>query len=47
MGRPINLDDVASALEFLLANTSLTGQVIHTDNGQRFVASARDVMFDR
>ena len=44
MGRPIDLDDVASALEFLLGNASLTGQVIQTDNGQRYVGSARDVM---
>lgn len=47
MGRPIDLDDVAGAVDFLMINTSLTGQVIHTDNGQRMVASARDVIFDR
>ena len=47
MGRPIALDDVANAIDFLMTNTSLTGQVIHTDNGQRMVASARDVIFQR
>lgn len=47
MGRPIALDDVASAIDFLMTNTSLTGQVIHTDNGQRMFASARDVIFNR
>lgn len=43
--RPIEIDDLASALEFLLTNSSLTNQVIHVDNGQRLIASARDVMF--
>jgi NAD(P)-dependent dehydrogenase (short-subunit alcohol dehydrogenase family) len=47
MERPIALDDVAGAIDFLMTNTSLTGQVIHTDNGQRMFASARDVIFDR
>jgi NAD(P)-dependent dehydrogenase (short-subunit alcohol dehydrogenase family) len=46
MRRPIGLDAVASALDFLLSNAALTGQVIHVDNGQRFVTSARDVMFE-
>lgn len=46
MQRPVALDDVASALEFLMANSSLTAQVIHVDNGQRLAASARDVMFE-
>jgi NAD(P)-dependent dehydrogenase (short-subunit alcohol dehydrogenase family) len=46
MGRPIALDDVVSAIDFLMGNTSLTGQVIHADNGQRMFASARDVIFE-
>lgn len=46
LGRPIALDDVSSALEFLMSNTSLTGQVIHVDNGQRLVAARRDVLFE-
>jgi NAD(P)-dependent dehydrogenase (short-subunit alcohol dehydrogenase family) len=46
MGRPINLDDVVSAVDFLMGNASLTGQVIHADNGQRMAASARDVIFE-
>ena len=45
LGREIDLDDVASSLEFLLSNTSLTGQVIHVDNGRRLVPSARDITF--
>lgn len=46
MARPIALDDVADAIGFLMTNTSLTGQVIHTDNGQRLASSARDVIFE-
>lgn len=46
MGRPIDLDDVTGAAEFLMSNASLTGQVIHADNGQRMAASARDVIFE-
>jgi hypothetical protein len=37
---------VAGAAEFLLTNTSLTGQTIHVDNGARLVAKPRDVMFE-
>jgi NAD(P)-dependent dehydrogenase (short-subunit alcohol dehydrogenase family) len=44
--RPIALDDVCSALEFLLSNTALTGQVIQVDNGQRYARSPRDVLFE-
>jgi NAD(P)-dependent dehydrogenase (short-subunit alcohol dehydrogenase family) len=45
--RPIELDDLASALEFLLSNRALTAQVIHLDNGQRLIPLARDVIFDQ
>ncbi len=45
MGRPIDLDNVVAAAEFLLNNTALTGQIIHVDNGQRLAFSARDVIF--
>jgi NAD(P)-dependent dehydrogenase (short-subunit alcohol dehydrogenase family) len=44
--RPIDLGDVAGAAEFLLTNTSLTGQTIHVDNGARLIAKSRDVMFE-
>jgi enoyl-[acyl-carrier-protein] reductase (NADH) len=47
LGRPVDLDDLASAAEFLMSNTALTGQVIHVDNGRRLIAASRDVMFDR
>jgi NAD(P)-dependent dehydrogenase (short-subunit alcohol dehydrogenase family) len=43
--RPIDLDDLASALTFLMSNRALTAQVIHLDNGQRLVSSTRDVIF--
>jgi NAD(P)-dependent dehydrogenase (short-subunit alcohol dehydrogenase family) len=46
LGRPIDLDDLASSAEFLLSNTALTGQVIHVDNGARLISRARDVMFE-
>jgi NAD(P)-dependent dehydrogenase (short-subunit alcohol dehydrogenase family) len=46
MERPIALEDVVSALEFLMSNASLTGQVMHVDNGQRLVGGARDVVFE-
>ncbi len=46
MQRPIALDDVSSALEFLMSNAALTAQVMHVDNGQRLMSSARDVMFE-
>jgi NAD(P)-dependent dehydrogenase (short-subunit alcohol dehydrogenase family) len=46
LGRPIDLDDLASSAEFLFSNTALTGQVIHVDNGARLISRARDVMFE-
>jgi NAD(P)-dependent dehydrogenase (short-subunit alcohol dehydrogenase family) len=44
--RPIGLEEVVSAAEYLLSATSLTGQVIHVDNGARLVRSSRDVIFE-
>jgi NAD(P)-dependent dehydrogenase (short-subunit alcohol dehydrogenase family) len=46
LGRPVDLDDLASSAEFLMSNAALTGQVIHVDNGARLIARARDVMFE-
>lgn len=46
MARPIDLDNIVSAMEFLLDNTALTGQIIHVDNGQRMAFSPRDVIFE-
>lgn len=46
LGRPIDLDDIAAAADYLLAARSLTAQVLHVDNGARMQTSARDIMFD-
>ncbi len=43
--RPVGADNVAQAVAYLLNARSVTGQTIYVDCGQRFVASARDVMF--
>ena len=44
--KPIGLEEIASAAEYLMSAVSLTGQVIHVDNGQRFITSPRDVIFE-
>ncbi len=44
--RPTDLDNLTAAAEFLMSNTALTGQVMHVDNGQRFLGSPRDVIFE-
>src|SRR5690349_11318720 len=46
MGKPIDLENLMTAAEFLLANTALTGETIHVDNGARLVSKPRDVMFE-
>jgi NAD(P)-dependent dehydrogenase (short-subunit alcohol dehydrogenase family) len=45
MQRPIDIEAVAGAVEFLLENSAITGTTIITDNGQHMVASDHDVMF--
>ncbi|MEZ5895761.1 MAG: SDR family oxidoreductase [Parvularculaceae bacterium] len=45
MRRPIDLEALAGAVEFLLDNSAVTGQTIIADNGQHMVASDHDVMF--
>jgi NAD(P)-dependent dehydrogenase (short-subunit alcohol dehydrogenase family) len=42
---PIDPEEVGKALVFILEARGMRGQIIHVDNGQRFVASDRDVMF--
>jgi NAD(P)-dependent dehydrogenase (short-subunit alcohol dehydrogenase family) len=44
--RPVGADAVAEAVTWLLDARSVTGQTLYVDCGQRFVRSARDVMFD-
>ena len=45
--RPVSAECVAAAVAYLIGSSGVTGQTIHVDAGQRFVASQRDVMFDR
>lgn len=44
--RPVGANAVADGVAYLLGARSVTGQVLYVDCGQRFVQSARDVMFD-
>jgi NAD(P)-dependent dehydrogenase (short-subunit alcohol dehydrogenase family) len=43
--RPIDIDAIAGAVEFLLENSAVTGQTVIADNGQHMVASDHDIMF--
>lgn len=43
---PVGAERVADAVVWLLGARSVTGETIHVDAGQRFVKSARDVMFN-
>ena len=45
--RPVDPQDVARAVAFLLDVRAITGQTIYADCGQRFVRRDRDVMFER
>jgi NAD(P)-dependent dehydrogenase (short-subunit alcohol dehydrogenase family) len=45
LGRGVSVDDVVSALRFIIATPTLTGQVLTVDGGQRFLGLARDVQF--
>ncbi len=44
--RPVGAGNVAEAVVYLLSARSVTGQTLYVDCGQRFVTSARDVMFE-
>ena len=44
--RPVAAGDVAAAVELLLVNSSITGQNVFVDCGQRFLPRDGDVMFD-
>ena len=43
--RGVRVEDVVTALRFLIASPSLTGQTIVLDGGQRFLQLPRDVQF--
>lgn len=42
---PVGAAEIGAAVVYLLGATSVTGQTLYVDCGQRFVPSARDVMF--
>ncbi len=39
-------DDIADAVNYLLSARAVTGQVLFVDSGERFLARARDVLFE-
>lgn len=45
LGRGVSVEEVVSALRFIIATPTLTGQTITLDGGQRFLALPRDVQF--
>ena len=45
--RPVDPDDVAAAVSFLMTARGVHGQTLYVDAGQRFLARDRDVMFER
>ncbi len=44
-GAPVELVDIAKTAEFILATSSINGEIIFVDGGQHLVPSRRDVMF--
>ncbi|HEY0623913.1 SDR family oxidoreductase [Sphingomonas sp.] len=46
LARPVDLADIARAVEHLLTARSITGQNVFVDCGQRFVRREGDVMFE-
>ena len=46
LSRPVGADQVAAAVVYLLDATSVTGQTIYVDSGQRFLKRQGDVMFE-
>ncbi len=45
--RPVGAECVLDAVAYLIGSSGVIGQTLHVDAGQRFVASGRDVMFER
>jgi NAD(P)-dependent dehydrogenase (short-subunit alcohol dehydrogenase family) len=45
LGRGVDVAEIVSALRFIVATPTLTGQVVTLDAGQRFLSLARDVQF--
>lgn len=45
--RPVDPEDIAGGVAYLLGATGITGQTLYVDCGQRFLPRVRDVMFER
>jgi NAD(P)-dependent dehydrogenase (short-subunit alcohol dehydrogenase family) len=45
LGRGVDVAEIVGALRFIIATSSLTGQIILLDGGQRFLSLPRDVQF--
>ena len=45
LNRGVEVDDVISALRYLIDSTTMTGQTLVLDGGQRFMSLPRDVQF--
>lgn len=46
LGRPVEIDEIGRAVDFLLTTRSVTGQTLFVDSGQRFLPRDGDVMFE-
>lgn len=44
--RPVVIDEIGRAVDFLLTASSVTGQTVFVDSGQRFLPRDGDVMFE-
>ena len=44
--RPVDIEEIGRAVEFLLTARSVTGQTLFVDCGQRFLPRDGDVMFE-
>lgn len=47
LGRGVEVADIVAALRYIVATSTLTGETISIDGGQRFLGLARDVQFVR
>ena len=45
LGRGVSTNDIVAAIDYLVAATTVTGEVLTIDAGQRFDAPSRDVQF--
>lgn len=45
LGRGVTVDDLVTALRYLIASPHVTGEILRVDAGQRFLGLPRDVQF--